>query len=130
MKYITLVFIFGYLFIGCNDNEIEYAEVVVNKFYNKMEQKNYKAIDSLISFRFYQTTSNKDFIKILSEKNKEFGKLEKKSLGKYKLIKSFTDTVHLGYIVDYEKALSKESFTLIKENGNFKILKYYINKEN
>ena len=66
----------------------------------------------------------------MSEKNKEFGKLEKKSLGKYKLIKSFTDTVHLGYIVDYEKALSKESFTLIKENGNFKILKYYINKEN
>ncbi|PWN57541.1 hypothetical protein [Chryseobacterium viscerum] len=116
------------LFIGCGEKEVKQGEIVVDEFYIKSEQKNYKAIDSIMSFRFYQTTPYKEFINILIEKNKEFGKVRKKSLEKYKIVKSVTDTIHLGYNVEYKNTHTKESFTLIKEDGNFKILKYYISK--
>lgn len=130
MKYSFLgSFICFVLFIGCGKKEVKQGEIIVNEFYTKSEQKDYKAIDSIMSFRFYQATPYKDFINILIEKNKKFGKVRKKSLEKYKIIKSATDTIHLGYDVDYKNTHTKESFTLIKENGHFKILKYYISED-
>lgn len=130
MKYIFLGFFICFVLLtGCNKNRVMQGEKVVDEFYNKMEQENYKGIDSLMSFKFYQTTPYTHFIKLLTEKGKEFGKINKKSLGKYKIVNSVTDTIHLGYNVDYKNTHTKESFTLIKEKENFKILKYYISRE-
>ena len=53
----------------------------------------------------------------------------KKSLEKYKIIKSAIDTIHLGYNVTYKNTNTKESFTLIKEDNDYKIYKYYIHRE-
>jgi len=130
MKYNILIsFVCIVLFIRCERKEVKLGEIVVDEFYTNMEQENYKVIDSLTSFRLYQTTPYKDFIKFLSEKNKEFGKIKKRSLGKYKIIKSATDTIHLGYNIDYKNKHTKESITLIKESGHFKILRYYISED-
>lgn len=132
MKYNLLVVI-GYLFLlsACGKTDLKDGESVVNAFYNNMERENYKALDTYMSFRFYQGTPYKQFIEMLNKKNRDFGKIKKRSLGKYKKIKTVnsTDTIHLGYIVDYQNAQTKESFTLIKEKEDFKILKYYISEE-
>ena len=129
MRYIILIFILCSLFIGCKNDEIKQGEVIVNKFYNKIEQKNYIGMDSLISFRFYQNTPYNDFKTFLNKKDKEFGKIKKKTLRKSKIIKMPTsDTLHLGYEVNYTNTSTKESFTLIKEDKDFKILKYYISQ--
>lgn len=79
MKYNILIsFVCIVLFIRCERKEVKLGEIVVDEFYTNMEQENYKVIDSLTSFRLYQTTPYKDFIKFLSEKNNEFGKIKKK----------------------------------------------------
>lgn len=132
MKYNILIII-TYLFLlsACGKAQLKQGETVINAFYNNIESENYKALDTLMSFQFYQKTPYKQFIQMINNKNKVFGKIDKKSLGKYKIVKSTnsTDTIHLGYIVDYENAHTKESFTLIKENKDFKILKYYVSQE-
>lgn len=132
MKLNTLIIMIGtLLFSGCKQSEIKNGESVINAFYKNLESENYKNLDTLMSFQFYQNTPYKEFIQMLHENNKEFGKINKKSLGKYKIIKSTnsTDTLHLGYEVNYKNVHTKESFTLIKEKKDFKILKYYISQE-
>ena len=130
MKYINLIFLVCLvLFTECGREDVSKGGVIVDTFYIKTEQENYKGVDSLMSFRFYQITPYKNFIKILSEKNKKFGKIQKKPLEKYKIIKSAIDTIHLGYNVTYKNTNTKESFTLIKEDNDYKIYKYYIHRE-
>jgi len=132
MKYNLLIsIIYLFLLSACGKAQLKQGETIINVFYSNAESENYKALDTLMSFQFYQGTPYKQFVQMINNKNKVFGKINKKSLGKYKIVKSTnsTDTIHLGYIVDYQKAHTKESFTLIKENKDFKILKYYISQE-
>ncbi|KAA0125961.1 hypothetical protein FY557_19820 [Chryseobacterium sp. SN22] len=132
MKYnFIAVVAFLSLLSSCEKTELKEGESIVNAFYSNIETKNYKLLDKLMSFLFYQGTPYKQFIEMLDRKNNEFGKINRRSLGKYKMIESInaTDTIHLGYVVEYQNVHTKESFTLIKEKENFKILKYYVSQE-
>ncbi|WP_027385136.1 hypothetical protein [Chryseobacterium gregarium] len=133
MKYCIVISITSFfLFFGCKRHELSQGEIIVNTFYKNKESENFKDLDTLMSFRFYQNTPYKEFIHMLSTKNKEYGKINKKSLAKYKIVKSTksTDTLHFGYEVDYMNVHTKESFTLIQEDKGFKILKYYVSLGN
>lgn len=119
-----------YCSLDVGKKEIKQGEIIVDEFYIKSEKKNYKAIDTLMSFRFYQNTTYNDFVMFLNKKKKGFGRVGKRTLRKSKIIKNFiSDTLHLGYEVNYKYTSTKESFTLIKEKKGFKILKYYISQE-
>ncbi len=130
MKYIILLLFICSLFMRCKDDEIKQGVITVDNFYVKIENEDYIGMDSLMSFKFYQNTPYKDFKVFLNKKNKDFGELEGKTLKKFKIIKTSTlDTIHLGYEVNYKNISTKESFTLIEENEDFKIIKYYISTE-
>ncbi|WP_177734355.1 hypothetical protein [Flavobacterium inviolabile] len=99
--------------------------VVIDRFYK--HQDNIKAIDSLMSFRFYQKTPYFKFKEILKAKHNNFGMFKRKEL--FDTDKSNPDGIIVyKYKVEYEKTNTIEEIGLIKENSadSFHIISYKI----
>lgn len=98
-------------------------EITVEKFYKNIN--NTSELDQLLSFRFYQKIPYNKFKDITNEKFKKFGNL----VNTNKLATEFSpDKKAVKYTFDnvYEKAKTRETLILIKENekDNFKIFEY------
>lgn len=78
MKYNLLIsIIYLFLLSACGKAQLKQGETIINVFYSNTESENYKALDTLMSFQFYQGTPYKQFIQMVSNKNKAFGKITK-----------------------------------------------------
>lgn len=115
------------LFSACqSDEEITHAEAVIEKFYLYDKSDDYKGIDTLMTFQFYQGTPYIDFISILKKKKEAFGSFKSKTLEDYKITYSKVNTIFLEYKVSYYKKQTKESFILEDSKNGYKIFKYNI----
>lgn len=102
-------------------------EKTIELFYKN--QNDIKALDPLISFRFYQKTPYYKLNEILKEKDKSFGKLLEKTLIKTKTSEDKNSIAYL-YNVTYQKLKTTEEIILIREsqNDDFQVYVYNIKK--
>jgi hypothetical protein len=102
-------------------------EQTIEMFYKK--QNDVKAIDRLMSFRFYQTTPYVKFKEMLNEKNKACGEF----IEKYYIESRKADdnkAIAFTYKVKYKNVETIEEISLLKEteNDDYKIFIYKIKR--
>lgn len=73
--YSLLLLCFSLIVFSCesNYNELKLAESKVDEFYNFEKTDNYKSIDLLMGYQFYQVTPYNEFVNFLKTKKKGFG---------------------------------------------------------
>lgn len=103
-------------------------EKTIEMFYEN--QDDIKALDPLISFRFYQKTPYYKLNEILEQKNKSCGKFVEKTLVKTKTSDDKNSIAYL-YNVTYKNMKTTEEIVLIREstNDNFQVYIYNIKKQ-
>ena len=105
--------------------KIRTSDEVLNAFYDN--QTNIKALDKMISFRFYQKTPFIKFKEVMETKNKVCGKLIEKKV----VEKEFSEdkkAIRYKLLVSYEKKKTVEQVVMIREseNSGFEIFDYNI----
>jgi len=124
-KYFILIFIAISLTLsGCkkNDKESKEGEIIIDVFYKN--QTDYKVLDTLISYRFYQTTPYSKFKEFMIEKDNSVGDFKSKELIKVKT--SINNYLLFEYKVNYDKKSTTEIFRLEKEQDKYKIVRYNV----
>ncbi|NUY82744.1 hypothetical protein HUK80_17710 [Flavobacterium sp. MAH-1] len=102
------------------------AERTVELFYGNLND--IKAIDSLMSFRFYQIIPYFKFKELLVEKNKVSGELLEKTLVNSKKSED-NNSVVFSYRVKYQNIETTENIGLIRENENNDFQVYIYNSK-
>lgn len=124
-RFFILIFIAISLTLsGCEkiDKESEEGELIIDAFYKN--QTDYKVLDTLISYRFYQTTPYSKFKEFMIEKDNSVGDFKSKELIKVKT--SINNYLLFEYKVNYDKKSTTEIFRLEKEKDKYKIVKYNV----
>lgn len=130
-KYYSLVFFcFCVFFFSCgaNSNDLQLAEKVADDFYRFEKTKDYKSIDFVMSYQFYQVTPYNKFVNFLKMKNEVTGDFKSKKLKSYKIINisNSNNRILLNYEVEYKKKKITEQLILENSEDNFKIINYVI----
>ncbi len=129
MKKLNITFLFCLLiilFIRCEkvktDDYIK-GEKIVESFYKKHE--NIIAIDSLISYQFYQKIPYNEFKIFMDNKHKTLGNIKNKELINTKVLLG-DDHISFENKITYEKGITIEKLKLIKEGQQYKIVEYNV----
>lgn len=131
-KFYSFVFLcFSLILFSCESDskEMKLAESKVDDFYKFDKVDDYKSIDLLMNYQFYQATPYNSFVKFLKEKKELTGNFKAKKLKSCK-IETFTnsnDKVVLEYEIEYSKKKTSEIFVLEKNKNEYQILNYSVN---
>jgi len=139
-KYI-IISICLFFSIGCHFNSTydnlekdrKSAEVITNKFYSLLKDRNYTATYQLFSEQFFAATDTQKLNNIYEVTYEKLGPIDSISLEKWQTqdirgTDSRTDYAFL-YKVKHKNYNSEESIVLTKENGAIKIIGYHVNSD-
>lgn len=109
------------------------AERVIGEFYSLTKNKDYTGTYKLFSEQFFKASDTSKLYNILVATQEKIGPVETLKLGQWETqsIKG-TDERNdyiLQYVVKRQYFESNETFTLTKENGAIKIVRYNINSD-
>ncbi|RTY83042.1 hypothetical protein EKL97_05715 [Flavobacterium sp. LS1P28] len=130
-KFYSFIFIcFSLLVISCeaNSNNVKLAEKIADDFYVLEKTKDYKSIDLLMSYQFYQVTPYEKFVNFLKVKREVTGGFKHKKLESYNvvIISGSNNRIVLNYEVEYQKKKMTEQFIMENNDGDFKIINYVL----
>jgi hypothetical protein len=115
------------------ENEKENAESKVALFYNNTEKNDITNVMNLFSDSFYKISDRNKFKTFLIEKKKTLGDFKSYVLEDWKTTRvegtSPKTEYLLIYKVEYSKFSAVETFSLIKEKGEVKILGYHVDSK-
>ncbi|RZL31550.1 MAG: hypothetical protein EOP00_34980, partial [Pedobacter sp.] len=107
------------------------AEKIAEEFYGHLQKGAYPKLHTLISERFWKTTTDDKLDDFLTSADHKLGPIKSKTLAHWeaKTIKGTqsSSTYVLYYLVQRGKHQAKETLTLTKEGSKIKILGYNIN---
>ncbi|SHM97253.1 hypothetical protein [Flavobacterium chilense] len=128
--YNLLLLCFSLILLACesNSNELKLAESKVDDFYNFEKAGNYRSIDLLMSYQFYQVTPYNKFVNFLKVKKEVMGNFKSKKLIASKITKitNSNNRILLDYEVWYVKKKTVERFIFEIDDNDYRILNYVI----
>lgn len=112
-----------------NSNKLKLAESKIDDFYNFEKVNDYKSIDNLMNYQFYQVTPYNKFVNFLKVKKEVTGDFKIKKLKSSKIITitNSNDRIILEYETEYIKKKTSETFVLEKNHEEYQILNYSVN---
>ena len=140
-KLLASALVFIILSASCNfsrtylnrEEDKQEAVKVVDQFYDRVAEGKYEAVDALFSSEFWKVTSKEKLHNLLIKKKEKLGKLNTKLLAKWetKRIESSNPSSNYALLYDnkYDKFEAKESFRLVMEKNQIKIIAFNINSD-
>ncbi|RZJ47727.1 MAG: hypothetical protein EOO44_22050 [Flavobacterium sp.] len=138
-RFFLLIFIM--LLCSCHLNNIyeneeaekAAAEKVADEFYNFIKRQEFVQSEVLFSSGFYKISSREDLQILLNATNKLVGNYQSRKLIDWKTKRiegsNPSSEYFLVYEVIYDKYPSRDTFRLVKEDGEIKIFAYNVNSE-
>jgi len=140
-KLLASAFFLIILFASCNfsrtyinrEEDKQEAVQVVDQFYDKLAKGNYDAVDALFSSEFWKVTSKEKLHNLLIKKKEKLGSLKSKVLAKWetKKIEGSNSSANYALLYDnkYDKFEAKETFRLVLEQNQIRIIAFNINSD-
>ncbi len=141
MKYFYLLSLFLIL-TSCNFNttysnqesDKKEAEKITNKLYWEIQYgTNEDEIFKLFSDQFFAVTNKNELREIISKSNSKFGAIKEPTLAEWETLVVKGTNARSEYVFIYdvarENTKTKEKISMIKENGNIKVVGYHVNQD-
>lgn len=130
-RFYSFVFLcFSLILLSCesNSNELRLAESKVDDFYSFEKKDDYKSLDLLMSYQFYQVTPYNKFVNFLKVKKEVTGNFKSKKLisSKFTTITNSNNRILLDYEVEYVKKKTVERFVFEINDNDYRIINYVV----